>query len=127
MAKIIYDIRGESVVIDTHSDSEEGSGSVIFDSNVEVLKLNLDGNIATTEKTALEIEELYKAGKVIYAVSNIGAYVQIAFGLFLTPEQTNDGYVLYGYTKGDHSNVENIVFTAQNANDVMSIDISNLM
>ena len=124
MAKVIYENGKESITIIAGSDDEHCNES---NGSVEVIKLNLDGNIATTEKTASEIEELYKSGKVIYAVSNLGAYVQIAFGLFLTPEQTNDGYVLYGYTKGDHSNVENIVFTAQNSDDVMSFDISNLM
>ena len=101
-------------------DAFSGGGG---DSPVERLELTISGNTASTVKTAAEIAALYAAGKMIYACTNIGAYALINFGLFLTPEVTQDGYVLYGYTKGDSAALMSIVFTGSSADGVLSATI----
>ena len=94
------------------------------DSLVEKLDVTMSGNVVSTEKTAAEIAALYAAGKLIYACTNIGAYALIHFGLFLTPEVTQDGYMLYGYTKGDSATLMSIVFTGSSADAPLSATIS---
>ncbi len=94
------------------------------ESNVERLEVTMSGNVVSTVKTAAEIAALYAAGKMIYACTNIGAYALIHFGLFLTPEVTQDGYILYGYCKGDSADVINIAFTGSSADAPLSATIS---
>lgn len=108
-------------VQDAIDEMAQGGGG---ESNVERLEVTMSGNVVSTVKTAAEIEALYAAGKMIYACTNIGAYALIHFGLFLTPEVTQDGYVLYGYCKGDSADVINIAFTGSSADAPLSATIS---
>lgn len=93
------------------------------ESPVEALEISVSGSTASTVKTAAEIEALYAAGKFLYSTTNIGAYAQLIYGLFLTPAQTGDGYVLYASAKGDSSTPMGITFTGSSATAPMTAQI----